>query len=105
VSHAPHDKLSLLLPVRVSFAAALLRGMVSAGSTSARISVDNETMGGDPAPNIVKRLCVSYSLDGAAEVTTEATEGTMLILGAGSGIHIIRAFYGIAGRESNVTCT
>jgi hypothetical protein len=61
-------------------------------------------MGGDPAPNIVKRLRVIYSLDGSAPTKAEAMEGADIRLGAGAGgLYVVQAFYGVPGRDKDVT--
>ena len=57
----------------------LVAGMLKDNALS--VAVSNETLGGDPAPKQVKRLRVTYSVDGKNDETT-ADEGATLTLPA-----------------------
>src|SRR3954470_19055000 len=70
------------------------------------LRVNNDTMGGDPAPNRSKQLTVQYVLAGRAAETV-INEGETLSLNnsnANNGrLKITRAVYGVGSRWSDVT--
>lgn len=70
------------------------------------VRVNNQTMGGDPAPGQEKSLTVDYSLDGRSAQRI-VREGDTLHLMHGStdqkGLQITRATYGTAYRSADVT--
>ena len=73
---------------------ARLRSQVVGNTLS--LVVSNDTMGGDPALNVVKRLRVTYRV-GAAEKTTDVPEkGPLTLSGSGKPLTIVRAVYGPA---------
>jgi hypothetical protein len=62
------------------------------------ISVDNDTLGGDPANGIAKQLSVTYAVDGASQTVT-APEGQTLTIAKpadGKTLAITAASYGPA---------
>jgi len=89
-----------------------LQGMVNRGSLNAR--VDNNTFGTDPAPGAQKQLYVVYSYQGQQRSVT-VNEGSELRLpswdsgsgsspGYGNGdLRIMQAFYGVPGRQVDVS--
>ena len=72
------------------------------------LRVDNNTMGGDPAPSQSKTLRVDYTLNGRTNQAV-INEGDTLRLGYGENsgnygtLHIDRATYGSSYRSSDVT--
>jgi vacuolar-type H+-ATPase subunit E/Vma4 len=71
------------------------------------LRVDNNTMGGDPAPNQSKTLTVQYTINGQPS-RVQTNEGDTLQLGFGetngySTLHIDRATYGSGFRSFDVT--
>jgi outer membrane lipoprotein SlyB len=70
------------------------------------LQVNNDTMGGDPAPGQDKTLTVDYSLNGRTAQSV-VPEGNMLRLAFGSAsqgsLQINRAVYGWGDRNSDVT--
>ena len=71
------------------------------------LDVNNQTMGGDPAPNRAKTLTVQYALDGRASQVV-INEGDTLRLPYGAtnsqgNLQINRAIYGSGRRTSDVT--
>jgi hypothetical protein len=67
----------------------VVQALVAAGSNS--IVAGNGRFGSDPAPGVVKRLRVEYSLGGLGQ-TNETTEGGTLEIPAGA--EVLRAIYG-----------
>lgn len=62
------------------------------------ISVDNDTLGGDPTPQVAKELLVTYSVNGS-EKTISAKEGETLVIPApadNANLVIVKAQYGAA---------
>ncbi len=82
--------------VTACLAAAVKDGRVS-------LVVGNETLGGDPAPGVVKRLRLVYRL-GGQEATRDLAEGATLELAAPAGqrLEILKASYGGARTGSGV---
>lgn len=91
-----------------------IQRMVNAGER--RISVTNDTMGGDPAPGVPKRLRVTYEVGGRQYSQVVAENSWLTIRGGGGGggydggygqdagrLVIVRALYGAHGRRSDVT--
>jgi membrane-bound inhibitor of C-type lysozyme len=70
------------------------------------LRVNNDTMGGDPAPNQVKTLTVQYAINGQTNQVV-VNEGDTLRLPDGnssqSNLYINRAVYGTGNRTSDVT--
>ena len=82
-------------------------------SGTLRMDVNNNTMGGDPAPAVVKVLRVQYNYRGQPRTVTVA-ENAQLNLPEGNGaignntnanstqVTILEAYYGAQGRRNNV---
>ncbi len=68
---------------------ALIRTFVAGGTN--RITPGNDVFGDDPAPGVIKRLRVEFSLGGQPG-TNETTEGGSLEIPAGA--EVVRAVYG-----------
>ncbi|MDP9269246.1 MAG: DUF3011 domain-containing protein [Acidobacteriota bacterium] len=71
------------------------------------LRVNNDTMGGDPAPNQSKTLTVAYALDSRTNQVV-INEGDMLRLNNSTGtntgrLQITRAVYGVGSRWADVT--
>ena len=86
-------------------------------STGLRIQADPSTLGGDPAPGVVKVLRVRYSIDGAVTEVI-ARDGDWVTVSAGTRqapggirsrqnreaqLRILSAQYGVGNRQADVT--
>lgn len=73
-----------------------------------RMDVTNETMGGDPAPAVVKSLRLEYEYQGRTQSVTVPEKGRLNLpdgIGSGSStavLEILEADYGAQGRRNNV---
>jgi hypothetical protein len=61
------------------------------------IPADNETFGGDPVPNVGKRLSVEFDVDGKAQQKTVSENETLLLLDAGGTAAAFPAYEIAAG--------
>lgn len=72
---------------------AKIKAAVAGGALS--ISVDNDTLGGDPAVNIVKKLKVEYTIDGVASSKVAVENGVLTIhVSSDKKLVITKATYG-----------
>jgi hypothetical protein len=78
---------------------AKLAELVAGGQNA--ISADNEAMGRDPAPNIVKQLRVEYTLDGKPATTT-VQENELLTLPEISG-HALSPAWQVASKPGKIS--
>jgi hypothetical protein len=67
-----------------------------------QLTVNNPAMGGDPAPNLVKSLSVSYKIGDAQQTQSFAEDSLVDINGAGQALTILRAIYGPGGADLSV---
>ena len=64
------DKVIATLDVTNKLAAAVKKDAIT-------ISLNNDALGGDPAPTIAKELHVDYTVNGVAHTATASESGTM----------------------------
>jgi hypothetical protein len=66
------------------------------------LTVNGETLGGDPAPGIVKTLTVEYEWNGQRQTAT-ARDMETLVIPAVTSLNVVRAVYGVPGRMIDAT--
>ncbi|HTR47447.1 MAG TPA: hypothetical protein VMM16_08695 [Verrucomicrobiae bacterium] len=102
----------------------LLQDLIARGGVNGRVSVNNQTMGGDPAQGADKTLRIfarnrrgeehefDYKEGGSVDVTMFAAPGPPNDWGdrgygrdgdVRNGLQIIRAYYGVQRQQANVT--
>jgi hypothetical protein len=101
------------VPGRQADVSGRLQGMVNNGTLSLR--VNNDSMGTDPAPGTRKQLYVVYSYRGQQQKVTVDEDNELRIPstgyypggnanpGYGGDLRILQAYYGIPGRQTDVS--